>query len=127
MIEKVFAINAEPGVVWDALWSDLNDGEAGAFEVEAAHRPTDISLKVMLSGVPSQLIYRLEPKDGHTEVAALIVPSGLRYGISQVLTFGHFKRNFEMILVEGLANLKASIEGPEEDEAVPDLDEATEP
>lgn len=125
MIEKVFAINAEAGVIWDALWNDLTSGEEGAYEVETAHRPSDLSLRLGLSGVPCLLSYRIEPKDSHCEVAALIVPSGIRYGISQVLTFGHFKRNFEMILVQGLANLKEAVEGPSEDEAtVPAASEA---
>jgi hypothetical protein len=46
-------------------------------------------------------------------VAAGLEPHGVRYRVSQVLTFGHFKRNFEMVLVQGLSNLKTSIEGPE--------------
>lgn len=113
MIEKVFAIEAEPGVIWDALWNDLTShGEQGSFEVESAHRPAELALKVNLSSVPCLLSYRVDEKDGHCEVTALVVPSGLRYGLSQVLTFGHFKRNFEMILVQGLANLKEAVEEP---------------
>src|SRR5688500_3636360 len=119
LIEKVFAIEAEPGVIWDALWADLSSGEEGAYAVIEAHRPHDLLIDVVLSGNPSQLSYRIEAKDGHCDVDAGLVPRGMRYRVSQVLTFGHFKRIFEMVLVQGLSNLKTSIEGPE-----PALEEA---
>lgn len=123
LIEKVFAINAEASVIWDALWSDLSTGEEGAYEVVEAHRPRDLVIEVVLSGTPSRLSYRIEPKDGHCEVAAILEPRGTRSRVSQILTFGHFKRNFEMVLVQGLSNLKTSIEGPEPEPAL----EETEP
>ncbi|MGE0687068.1 MAG: hypothetical protein AB7P33_10005 [Dehalococcoidia bacterium] len=112
MIEKVFAIEAEPGVIWDALWSDLSGGEAGAFEVKEAHRPRDLVIEVVLSGVPALLGYHIAATDGATsEVTATLEPRGLRYAVSRILTFNHFNRNFEMLLVQGLSNLKSSVEG----------------
>jgi hypothetical protein len=117
LIEKVFAINGEPGVIWDALWTDLSGGEEGAFEVVEAHRPESLVIEVVLSGIPSRLSYRIEPQDGHCEVAAVLEPRGARFRVSQLLTFNHFKRNFEMVLVQGLANLKTHVEGPEPAEA----------
>lgn len=111
MIEKVFAIEAEPGVIWDALWSDLSGGEAGAFEVKEAHRPRDLIIEVVLGGVPALLGYHIEAKDGSSEVSATLEPRGLRYAVSRILTFNHFNRNFELLLVQGLSNLKSAVEG----------------
>ncbi len=122
MIEKVFAIEAEPGVIWDALWADLSSGEEGAFEVVEAHKPRELVIEVVLGGIPSRLSYRIEPRDGHCEVAAMLDPRGMRYKVSQVLTFNHVKRNFEMVLVQGLANLKAAVEGPEAEPALEESD-----
>ena len=123
LIEKVFAIEGEPGVIWDALWADLSGGEDGAYEVVEAHRPETLVLEIALSGIPSRLSYRIEPKDEHCEVTAALEPRGFRYRVSQVLTFNHFKRNFEMVLVQGLANLKAEVEGTDVEPAL----EETEP
>ena len=57
------------------------------------------------------LQYRIERKDGYSEVAATLVPISKRFGFYQVLTFGHVGRNYEMLLVTVLANLKESVEG----------------
>ena len=111
MIEKAFAISAEPGVIWDALWADLSGGEQGAFRVEAVHWPSELALQVSLGGIPSRLTYRIEPRGDHCEVSARLEPLGFRYKLAQVLTFNHFKRNFELILVQGLSNLKTAVEG----------------
>jgi hypothetical protein len=113
LIEKVFAIEADAGEIWDALWGDLAEGEDGAYEVIEAHRPRDLVLEVVLGGTPSRLSYRIEPAGPHCEVSATLEPRGLRYRLAQVLTFNHIKRNYEMVLVQGLANLKASVEGGE--------------
>ncbi len=113
MIEKVFAIEAEPGVIWDALWSDLSGGEAGAFDVKEAHRPRDLAIEVVLGGVPALLSYHIEATYDSAEVTATLEPRGLRYAVSRILTFNHFNRNFEMLLVQGLSNLKTAVEGPQ--------------
>jgi len=112
-IEKVFAIEGEPGIIWDALWADLSSGEEGAFQVVEAHRPESLVIEIVLGGIPSRLSYRIEQEDGYCEVAAVLEPRGRRYKLSQVLTFNHIKRNFEMVLVQGLSNLKVAVEGPE--------------
>lgn len=122
LIEKVFAIEAEPDVVWDALWADLSSGEEGAFKVVEAHRPRDLVIDIMLGGIPSRLAYRIEGRDRHCEVAALLEPRGMRYRVSQLLTFNHVKRNFEMVLVQGLVNLKTAVEGPEPEPALEETD-----
>jgi hypothetical protein len=111
VIEKVFAIDAEPGVVWDALWADLSSGDEAAFEVVEAHRPNDLAIEVRLSGVPAFLRYTIASAEMGSEITALLVPRGLRYSVSRLITFNHFNRNFELMLVQGLANLKTSVEG----------------
>jgi hypothetical protein len=110
-IEKAFAIEASPEAIWDALWSDLQTGETGAYTLDTSHRPNQLDLEVKLGHIRCLLQYRIQRKDGYTEVAATIVPVSKRFGFYQVLTFGHVGRNYEMLLVTGLANLKASVEG----------------
>ena len=123
MIEKAFAIEAEPAAIWEALWHDLSNGDEGAYSVEHSTWPETITLRLRLSGLPCELTYRIEPRDGHSEVSATIQPLSSRYGLYQLVTFGHLKRNYEMMLVVGLSNLKSAIEGvPIEDE----VDEAPE-
>ena len=51
------------------------------------------------------------PEAGFTEVSASLEPLSKRYSLYYLITFGHFKRNYEMLLVTGLANLKAHVEG----------------
>jgi hypothetical protein len=122
VIEKVFAIEAEPPVIWDALWSDLSAGQEGAFEVIEAHRPADLIIEVTLGGVPARLSYHVEARDGHSEVTSTLEPRGLRYAVSRLLTFNHFNRNFEMLLVQGLSNLKTAIEGAQPETAAAEME-----
>ena len=37
-------------------------------------------------------------------------PQGFRYLISRIITFGRADTNYELLLVEGLANLKRAVE-----------------
>ena len=112
MIEKAFAIEAEPPAIWEALWHDLSNGDEGAYSSENSTWPESITLRVRLSGLPCELTYRIQPGDeGHSEVSATIQPLSSRYGLYQLLTFGHLKRNYEMLLVVGLSNLKSALEG----------------
>lgn len=111
-IEKAFAIEGEPAVIWDALWSDLRRGEPGTFEVERSQRPHTLVVRVdMGGGVPARITYRIEPKDAYTEVSATLEPLSLRYNLYQVLTLGRVRLNYEMLLVQGLSNLKHTVEG----------------
>ncbi len=116
-IEKTFAIHSEPEAIWDALWSELREGSEAAFAVEESHWPERFSLKVALGGIPCRLSYRIEGVDGHCEVTARLDPLSFRYGLYQILTFGHLRGNYEVMLVVGLANLKAAVEGNDADEA----------
>lgn len=113
-IEKAFAINAAPTAIWDALWSDLSQGEADRFAVEQSHWPHTFTLRLDLGGLPCLLSYQISPQTGACEVAATIEPLSRRYFLYQLLTFGHLRRNYEMLLVQGLANLKQALEGRDE-------------
>ena len=115
-IEKVFAVKAEPAEIWDALWRDLGEGEDGAYEVERSSWPTGFSLRLTIGGVPALLTYAITQRAEHCEVLARLEPEGFRYMLYQFVTFGHFGRNFELALVEGLANLKRAVEGEPTDE-----------
>ena len=116
-IEKAFAVQAAPGDVWQALWDDLSSGDQTLYAVEESHRPSLLCLRLKLGDLPVLLTYRIERTPEHTEVAATIEPQSRRYLLYQLLTFGHLRRNYEMLLVEGLANLKRSLEGGPEQEA----------
>ncbi len=110
-IEKAFAIDAEPAVIWDALWGDLQAGDSAAYTLDSSSRPSKLDVEVKLGHIRCLLQYRIERKDGFSEVAATIVPISKRFGFYQVLPCGQVGRTFEMLLVTGLANLKASVEG----------------
>lgn len=112
-IEKAFAVQASPEKIWDALWSDLNQGDESQYSLESSSWPHTLQLKVDMSGMPCLLTYTLRPmrEEGFTEVAASLEPLSKRYSLYYLVTFGHIKRNYEMILVEGLVNLKAHVEG----------------
>lgn len=111
-IEKAFAIQGEPAAIWDALWSDLRRGEPGTFEVERSQRPHTLIVRVdMGGGVPARITYRIERREAYTEVSATLEPLGLRYNLYQFLTFGRVRLNYEMLLVQGLSNLKHTVEG----------------
>jgi hypothetical protein len=118
-IERAFAINATPETIWDALWHDLSQGDEAAFTVETSTWPRTLSILVSLGGMPSRLVYSLEPRDGHTEVSVLVDALSWRYALYQVVTFGHYRRNLELMLTVALSNLKTALEGealsPEDD------------
>lgn len=115
-IEKAFAIEAEPAAIWDALWSDLTAGDPQLYSVEQSNRPERIAIKVELGGLPVLLTYLISPKDTYAEVSVTLQPLSARHTLYQFLTFGHFGRNYEMMLVQGLANLKTALEGNEDAE-----------
>jgi hypothetical protein len=112
-IEKAFAIEAPPEAIWDALWVDLGKGDESMYTVEGSHWPSRFQIRVKMGGMPTLLTYSLTPMEqqpASTEVAVALEPMSKRYSLYYLLTFGHIKRNYEMLLVEGLANLKAHVE-----------------
>ena len=111
MIEKAFAIEGEPSDIWDALWSDLSQGEANRFAVEQSTWPRTLTIRVDLGSVEARITYKIVQLGDHSEVAATLEPLGSRYGFFQILTFGRLRTHYEMMLVQGLSNLKNTVEG----------------
>ncbi len=121
-IEKVFAIKAPPEAIWRALTDEV--AQAGQHAaVERSEPPRVLALRLEIGGVPAVITYLLTPTGADTEVAARLEPLGLRYLLFQGLTLGRFRTNFELLLVQGLANLKQAVEGGDPEE-LPGPDEA---
>ena len=114
-IEKVFAIDAEPADIWQALWSDLAAGEPNSYVVEHSNWPHALTISVDLAGMPSRIAYKITPTPGHSEVSVTLDPLSVRYPLLQILTLGRMRTSIEMLLVQGLANLKQSLEDPIEE------------
>ncbi len=111
-IEKAFSINAAPPKVWDALVSEFNLADESIYEVEQSIINEFLAVRVTFQdGIEAQITYRLIAKDDHTEVVATMQPEGLRYAIFRMITMGRSDINYEMVLVVGLSNLKAAVEG----------------
>src|SRR5437762_2003044 len=109
-IEKAFLIEAAPAAIWEALWAELSDGDPHAFSVQQSNWPRLLSLRVDLNGMAALITYRINGTDNQSEISATLEPLSSRYPLYQVLTFGHFRTNWEMMLVQGLANLKEAVE-----------------
>jgi len=110
-LEKAFAINATPEAIWRALTDELQVDDAAAYEIEQSIPNELLALWVDIQpGVRARITYRLTPRDGHTEVTATMEPEGLRYVIFRMLTLGRAEVNYELMLAEGLANLKRAVE-----------------
>lgn len=112
-IEKAFAINAPPHVIYAALEHDLgeaSDHAGDTHEVLRRDPSRSLELRVTIGGVPCYLTYRLEPRADHTEVIAQLQPFGWRYTFFRIITLGLRNDGFQIALVEGLANLKAEVE-----------------
>jgi len=117
-IERAFAIEAPPGDIWDALWAELGQGDPANFNVERSNRPELLSLKVNLAGLPVRITYRITQHDSFSEVAAMLEPLSARYSFLQILTLGKLRTHYQLMLAQGLANLKGALEGePVEDES----------
>lgn len=124
-IEKAFAIHAPPREIFAALDRDVESARAHAgttFEVIRRDPPRLMELRVTIGAVPCWLTYRVAPKADYTEVVATLVPFGLRYALFRIMTFGLRDHNFEITLVEGLANLKAAVEDAADPAAPGDME-----
>jgi hypothetical protein len=85
---------------------------ADAATISAAIANESLSLWVQLQGgIRARLTYKLVPRNGHTEVVATMEPQGFRYALFRIITLGRADVNYEIALVEGLANLKRAVEG----------------
>jgi len=112
LLEKAFAIKADPAAIWSALTRELALADEAAYTVERAVTNESLSIWVDLQlGIRAVITYRLIPREDHTEVVATMAPQGLRYLLFRLLTLGRADVNYELALVQGLSNLKRAVEG----------------
>jgi hypothetical protein len=112
-LEKAFAIKAPPETIWQALQADLAEGDLSRFSVERSIPNELLEISVRLQGgVDAALTYRLVPHENYTEVSATLEPMGFRYLVFRIITFGRANVNYELVLVQGLSNLKQAVETP---------------
>ena len=119
-VESVFSIRASPTDVFAAIERDLGDArehEGSTFEVLRREPPGAIDLRVTIGGVSCWLTYRIEEVPDGCEIHATLVPFGFRYALFKVVTLGMREQNFKVMLVHALANLKADVEGANEEAA----------
>ena len=118
-IEKAFAIRAKPHEIYRALERDLAgsaEHEGSTFEVLHRNPGRSISLRVTISGIPCRLTYTIVPRDedpsvpAYSEVVATLDPYGWKYQAFRIMTLGLSNGGFDAALVQGLANLKESVE-----------------
>lgn len=116
-IEKAFAIHASPERIYAALEEELRVAAAesdDACEILESVPNRSFELRVTIGGVQCWLTYRLEPKEGYTEVSGRLMPFGWRYLLFRVITLGQRDYGFAMALVQGLSNLKEALESPDD-------------
>ena len=117
-IEKAFAIQASPLTIYSAIEAELAEAwsnEGDTFQVLRREPGRAIELRVTIGGVPCWLTYQIEQAADHSEVVARLTPFGLKYALFRILTLGQSRQGYEIALVQGLANLKAAVEGRTED------------
>ncbi|MDP9238864.1 MAG: hypothetical protein M3P30_15940 [Chloroflexota bacterium] len=116
-IQKVFAIKAGPHEIYAALQRDLASAEREgdqSFEVLRRDPGRALELRVSMGGVSCWLTYELKPSsDSETEITATLTPFGAKYTLFKIMTLGLRDHAFALALVQGLANLKAEVEGVE--------------
>lgn len=119
-IEKAFAINAPPADIWEKLTGELQVGDDQQYRIQRAIPNELLELWVEFGGeVQAALTYRLIPRDDYTEVVATLSPMGFRSLLSRIVTLGRSDTNYEMMLVQGLSNLKQAVEGNAAEPDVP--------
>jgi hypothetical protein len=111
-VEKAFAINASPYAIYRALVNELAEADAagGDFTVLRRDPGRAIGVRTRVGFVPCDVSYELLPRDGYTEVVARLVPLGWRAALFRIATLGLREQNYAVVLVQGLANLKAAVE-----------------
>jgi hypothetical protein len=112
-IEKAFSIRGSASDVYAALLRDIGSASAyenELFEVLERQRDARIRLRVRIGFVPCLLTYNIAEGPDTTEVAAQLEPYGWKWLLFQLGTLGLRRQNMEMVLVQGLANLKAEVE-----------------
>jgi hypothetical protein len=119
-LEKAFAINAEPAVIWQELTRELAEAPPGSHTVERSVEAQELAVRVELQrGIEALITYELIPREGYVEVVARMEPQGFRYAVFRAMTLGRYNTGYELALVQGLSNLKQAAEaaaGRKEDE-----------
>lgn len=119
MIEKVFAIRAGASDIYAALLRDIASAsvyESSFFDVLERERDRRLRLRVTVGFVPCILTYIIEEQGvgDACAVTARLEPYGWRWLAFQAATLGLRRQSLEMVLVQGLANLKAEVEEHEQ-------------
>jgi hypothetical protein len=110
-LEKAFAINAEPAVIWRELTRELAEAPPGSHTVERSVEARELAVRVELqSGIEALITYELIPREDYVEVVARMEPRGFRYAVFSAITLGRYNVGYELALVEGLSNLKKAAE-----------------
>jgi hypothetical protein len=111
VIEKAFAIHAEPIVIWRELTRELEQAPPGSHTVERSVEAQELAVRVELqSGIEALITYQLIPREEYVEVVARMEPRGFRYAIFRAITLGRYNTGYELALVQGLSNLKEAAE-----------------
>lgn len=118
MSEKVFEIHATASDIYAALLRDIASAstyESSLFEVLDRERDRRLRLRVTVGFVPCILTYVIDEQGGRDacEVTARLEPYGWRWLAFQMATLGLRRHTFDLVLVQGLANLKAEVEQDE--------------
>lgn len=112
-IEKAFAMNASANDVYAALQRDIASAsayEGDTYEVLQRERDALIELRLSIGGIPGTLTYTINERESDTEVIASFEPQGWRWIAYNIATLGMRRNSIEMVLVQGLVNLKAEVE-----------------
>jgi hypothetical protein len=110
-LEKAFAIDAEPAVIWQELTRELAEAPPGSHTVERSLEARELAVRVELqSGIEALITYELIPREDYVEVVARMEPRGFRYAVFMAITLGRYNVGYELALAEGLSNLKQAAE-----------------
>ena len=110
-IEKAFAIQAEPAIIWRELTRELAQAPPGSHTIERSVEPQELVVRVELqSGIEALITYQLIPREDHVEVVARMEPRGFRYAIFKAITLGRYDTGYALALAQGLSNLKEAAE-----------------
>lgn len=126
-VEKAFAIHASPYAIYRALAEELAEADAagGDFTVLRRDPGRAVEVRTRVGFVPCDVSYELLPRDGYTEVVARLVPLGWRAALFRIATLGLREQNYAVVLVQGLANLKAAVEATAASEEAREAGETT--
>ena len=119
-IEKAFAIQADPAVIWRELIRELAQASPGSHTVERSLEGRELAVRVELQrGIEAVITYQLIPREDHVEVVARMEPQGFRYALLRAITLGRYDLGYELALAQGLSNLKEAAEASAGREASP--------